>query len=199
MFRIYLIGMCAAWLGVAGIGFYFLSHPSDMDHQAYRALVEARRQPKKGMTGQGLLASQVREGPTKQVFYTKESNRLQSRLSSHRSQLRLDSREGGALELVEDFEGLTFIGQQCHPANVQPSIGRLTAEKATYTYRTGRLEAEQVQVAHYRLSIGVWPTSWADMYPFMRARANALRLSLFEGATWEASGFEVILSGEEAG
>ena len=147
---------------------------------------------------------QTRFKVSKQILYKKDLQRLQSRLASESSEVIFDPK-GKKSEVVEHFKELTCAMQEklidgsnqkeekdsSNQNDLQPKqyIRCLNAHDAIYSYQTGKLEAEEVDVAHYLIPGSLWPLSLDSFQPLLKGHAQKLQLSIFNELTLKAQGF----------
>lgn len=213
MFKKHLISFVS--LLVLFIFMYFwLFYSFSSDAQiAYQRLISFNDQFKlEQMKEDGRFTQQTREQVSKQIIYKKDLNRLQSRLASEHSELIFSSK-GNHSELVEHFNGLICVMQEKlmdAPKHLNPEgsssqnllqpnqyIRCLKAHEALYSYKTGQLEAEAVEIEHYLVPGLLYPPTLDAYHPLFRGRAQRLQLSLFKEPTLKAQGFQAAFHDRE--
>lgn len=206
MFKRHVITLTLLWLLVAFACFWILHAFSPDAQLAYQRLMNFSDQVKKEqIKEQASPTQQIRHQVSKQVLYNKEGQRLQSRLTSDYSELTLNLK-GEDTQLVEHFRGLACALQeklidtpkQEGPVDAssqevsqpQQYLRCLKAREAAYSYKTGQLEAEEVDVAHYLIPGFHWTESLDAFQPLLKGRAEKLQLSMFKERTFKAQGFQ---------
>jgi hypothetical protein len=207
MFKRQLISLTLLWL-ILVFGVFRLLHTFSPETQiAYQQLMNFSDGIEKEKLEEGKKSSptqQTRYQVSKQIFYKKEAQRLQSRLASEHSELIFNPK-GKEAELVEHFKGLTCAIQEKFmdasndermknadlTDNLLPKqcIRYLKAQEAVYSYKTGQLDAEEVEVAHYLVPGLVWQLSLDPFSPLLLGHAQKLQLSMFKELTLKAQGF----------
>ena len=127
---------------------------------------------------------------------------MESRFVSERSDLIFDPKLEGT-ELVEHFQGLVGIMQekfidhskekdQMNSSNLtlKQYVRFLKTDQAHYTYKTGLLKTDQVEIAHYVLTGKDWPHLLSTFNPIIQGHAQSLQLSVAKGADLKAQGFQ---------
>jgi hypothetical protein len=206
MFKRHVITLTFLWLLVAFACFWILHAFSPDAQLAYQRLMNFSDQVKKEQSKeQASPTQQIRHQVSKQIFYNKEGQRLQSRLVGDYSELTLNLK-GEEPQLVERFRGLACALQEKlidapkhegqgdtssqEPSQPQQYLRCFKAQEADYSYKTGRLEAEEVEVAHYLIPGFHWPESFDAFQPLLQGRAEKLQLSMFKERTFKAEGFQ---------
>lgn len=204
MFKRYLAGWIFVWLllvlGCIGMLYNFSSESKI----AYQQLMNEGDQAGKGQEENG-PAQQARHQVSKQILYQKGLQRMQVRLASDSSDLIYSKKEG---KFVERFKSLTCTMQEkmIHASNVDESsqetstpaettqqmVRQLKAGEALYSYKSGQLEAQEVEIAHFLLPGTQWPQSLDDAAPLFQGKAHTVELSLFKEPTLKAQGFQAI-------
>lgn len=203
MFKKHLINLAVMWLIV--VFFYFLVFRTTSldDQMAYQSLMQFNTQvEKEQMKEEARATQQTRYQVSKQIFYKEDLHRLQSRLSSESSELIFNSK-GERAELVEYFKELSCVMQEkfidestsqkdAVASDLQPKqyIRCFNAHQGVYFYKTGQLEAEDVEVAHYLVPGILWPASLNGVHPLLQGQAQKLQLSLFKEPSFRAQGFQ---------
>lgn len=210
MFKKHLISIVLVWLllVVGCIGLLYRSS-SDAGFEYQRLISYSDQAKKERMQENAHSTRQVRQQVSKQILYKKGEDRLQTRLISTESDLVYTKKEG---ELVEQFKELTCITQDelidvPHPnlegeafstEIAQQMIRQLKAQEAVYSYKSGKLEAKEVEVAHYLLPGHLCPASLEGHQPLVQGKAQGLQLSLFKEPTVQAQGFQAIFHNWES-
>jgi hypothetical protein len=196
MFKKHLISLVFIW-GILVSGCFWLLYTLSSEAQiSYQRLMnDSNDQAKKeNRREKSHLTQQARHQVSKQILYKKGLYRMQSRLASDYSDLTYSRKEG---ELVENFKGLTCAMQEelitalDHEGN-QQLIREFKAKEAIYSYKSGQLEGQEVEVAHYLLPEHLWPESFDSIQPLLQGRAKTIQLSLFEEPHMKAEGFQAI-------
>lgn len=208
MFKKHLISLALLWSILFLSGFWFLYSSSSKAAQAYQELMNYSDQVKKERGQEKLhTTQQMRYQVSKQIVYKKEQQRMESRFTSESSDLAYSKREG---ELVEHFKHLTCMMQEKLiiasnreaeanvPAIEQPQqvIRQFKADEAIYSYKSGQLEAEAVEVVHYLISSHLWPQTLENFHPFFQGSADSIQLLLFKESSLKAQGFQAIFQME---
>ncbi len=207
MFKKHVIGLTIVWLALVGTSFWLLRTCSPDAQLAYQQLVYVGDQNQTGKINEKISpAQQTREKVSKQILYKKDSERLQSRLVSEHSDLILESKEK-EMQVVERFQDLTCAIQEklVHhaPENSQETqlfvedngqikqyVRYLKAHEAVYCYKTGQLEAENVEVIHYLIPGAFWPASLENFHPILQGNAKKLQLTMFKERHLKAQDFQ---------
>lgn len=195
MFRKRIFLLIFLWLALVSVGVKLFRSPSHHAMRDYRRLMTLSEEQKKEERGHLKNAKQIREHVSKQILYTQNQQRLQSRLSSDHSELLID-RKGKGFEIIECFNGLHCIMQEKLEGNaiqLHQFVRHLIAKHATYSYATGKLHAEDVLLSRYFLSNPSWSDSLIDQDPLLRGHAQSVDLSLFGTPTLHAHGFQATL------
>lgn len=198
MFKRYLIGLLSSW----GVGIcvcvWLLNLFSPQAYETYQHLMSLNAQNKKEKgEKERRFVKQTRDQVSKQIFYKKDAQRLQSRLMSESSVLIWDTKGEGA-ELVEHFNKLSCAMQdKLIDDHSQQTIRYVKAQEALYSYKTGQLEAKHVEIAHYLISETLWPVSFDSFQPFFQGQAQKLQLSLLKEPNLKAEGFQAVLNYED--
>ena len=206
MFRIPIISLVALWVICVFAYFAFVGTPSANDEIAYQNLMGFSDHTKELQVQQEERPTrQTRHQISKQILYKKDCNRMQSRLYSEQSELVYD-RLDGKRELIEHFNGLVCTMQEklinvsknkdgleissfeCPPT--KQYFRHLNASQAIYSYKSGQLEAEGVEVAHYLIPGDQWPFSFHSFHPLMQGEAQKIQLLLFKEPSLKAQGFQ---------
>lgn len=208
MFKRQFISLAILWLILAFACFWVFRNPSSDHRMAYQRLMSLSDQAKTDQMKEEMRPTQqTRYQVSKQILYKKDKDRLQSRLFSEGSELIFDPK-GDEAELVEHFQGLTCAMQEKlidtskngsnndsdSPESLQSKqyIRTLKASDAIYSYKTGQLEADVVEVKHYLISGISFPISLDPFHPILQGRAQKLQLSLFKEPNLKAQGFQAI-------
>ena len=209
MFRKQLISMIFVWL-LAFCACLWIFHSSSEEAEIeYQRLIslsdqakEERKREAKGNT------QQTRYQVAKQILYKKEGLRMESRLSSDQSELVFNHVEGKG-EFFEHFKGLvctmqeqlidksknqdkleTAFSENFHPRQY---IRCMNAREAVYSYKSGLLEADHVQVSHYLIDGHKFPIEIDGQAPLMKGEAAKVRLSLLKETSLKAEDFQATL------
>jgi hypothetical protein len=201
MFNRYLIIAVFLWLivaiGSAWMVFFTFSHAE----AKYSDLMAVSDQHKKKQSikpdGE---TRQTRTHVSKQIILNRGTYRDQSRLASEKSELVLHNR-GEGVELIEYFEDINCIQQEkLFLANQGGSseedggkseqlVRQLAAQEAIYSYRTGLLEAKDVEFTRFLCPGNAWPGGDDFQLPLMRGKASTIAIKLSEEPTFKAEGF----------
>lgn len=146
---------------------------------------------------------------SKQILYNQDSQRLQSRLSGKSSELMLDQTEKG-MEIVEDFKDIQCTMQEnffLAETNQNPSleekntgdfsrqlVRHLSADKASYSYRKGRLFIQDVEMTRYVFPGVSWPSNLTQGKTILKGRANSVEVDLLQKPAFQASGLKATLN-----
>lgn len=200
MFKKHVIFFGLIWflLVLGCIGLLYTS--SSSAKLTYQRLMSYSDQAKKESVQEYVSSNQqVRQQVSKQILYKKGKDRLQIRLTSAESDLVYSKNEG---ELVEQFKDLTCIMQDelidTYNNNkpdsdiAQHMVRQFRAQQAVYSYKSGQLEAKEVEIADYLLPEKRFPLSLEDDQPFIRGTAGTLQFSLFKEPSMQAQGFQAI-------
>jgi hypothetical protein len=143
---------------------------------------------------------QKRSNVSKQILYTKDGQRLQSRLTSDHSELVLDQKENRT-ELIESFENVIFTMQEklFTEKDLDESernreafssshqlVRHLVAQKATYFYKNGQLEAKDVELSRYQLPEHHWIELLSAGRPLFKGHAESIQLSILHSPSFRA-------------
>ena len=200
MFRKQFVCVVLGWLLSVLACFWFLHDSSEEAELAYKSLMSISDQAKeKGAKKDGEPVQQTRYEVGKQMIYTKEGKRMQSRLSSDKSELVFDQHAGKG-DFVEHFTRLTCAMQE---KPIKEGHGQhlrlLKALQATYSYKSGRLDAQEVALSDYLIPGEQWPVSLDPFSPFLQGQAEKVHLSLFKEPSLKAEGFQATLYDWEGG
>ncbi|MDP1879592.1 MAG: hypothetical protein Q8K60_01470 [Parachlamydiaceae bacterium] len=140
---------------------------------------------------------QVRQKVSKQFLYTKDGHRLESRVESEQSELLLDTSSQGS-EMVEHFQGIIctmqedfFYGKNdAQEKKAMQLIRHFQAKNAIYSYKTGQLNALDVELSRYLLPEHFWPSSFISDSPLLKGEAQSVQVSLFHRTTFKARGLQ---------
>jgi len=203
MFKKQVISTFLIWLLVV-LGCFKLLYTSSSDVDiAYQRLMGYSAQIKQEQEQDNIRSTrQTREQVSKQIFYKKGDERLQTVLRSVESFLDYSKQDG---EFVEHFKGLTCIMQEklvdlsdppievVAPIEVaEQMIRQLQAQEAIYSYTSGKLNAKEVEIAHYLFPGHECPHSLKGFHPILQGKALTLQLSLFQEPNMQAQGFQAI-------
>lgn len=192
MFKKHLVSALCIWFILILGCIKLLYAPSFDAKMAYRCLMHDGDEAKKELK-EGNSTQQTRQQVSKQILYQKGLHRLQSRLISNDSEIIYSKKEG---ELIERFRALTCTMQeelkQASTESAEQIIRQFKAEEAIYSYKSGQLEAEEVEVAHYLLPGEAWPDSMDNCQPILQGQARTIHLSLFKDPNLKAQGFQAI-------
>jgi hypothetical protein len=206
MFKRQLIGLTLLWLISVFVCFWIFHTFSPNAQIAYQRLMNVSDDDNTDQIHEkASLTQQTRFQVSKQILYKKDEHRLQSRLMSEHSELSFDPK-GERKELVERFKSLVGVMQEKlmdtskneerKDSSLQSSLESkqyircLKANEAVYSYKTGLLEAGDVEVVHYLIPGLLWPLSLEPFSPLLKGRAQKLQLSLFQEMTFKAQGFQ---------
>jgi hypothetical protein len=197
MFKKHLLSLTLVWLILVFVCFWKLNILSPEAQMAYQRLMnlsdDAKEEKLQG--GAYSFTHQTRDQVSKQILYKKDLHRLQSRLFSDHSELIFDPK-GESSELIEHFKELACAMQEKIEGSTtsQPKqyIRYLKAQEAIYSYKTGQLEAEDVEIAHYLIPGLLWPLSFNSFPPLLKGRAQKFQLTIFKEMTIKAQGFQAI-------
>ena len=180
MFRRQLACIVLLWLLCVFACLWIWQSSSPQAELAYQRLMSMSDQSKEEHFKQNERpVQQTRHGVSKQIFYAKDGERLQSRLSSEKSEMVFDHRDGKG-ELREHFTDLTCVLQEkTEDAGHWQHIRRLKARQAVYSYKCGQLAAQDVVVADYLIPGGQWPVSYDHFSPIIQGQAQKVHVSLF--------------------
>lgn len=198
MFRRQLVSLILIWV-LCACGFYFVLHKGVPDAEiSYQLLMDLSDQVKVEESKQHKQpVQQTRYEVSKQMLYTKDNKRLQSRLSSEKSEL-VFNQQAGRGGLIEHFTGMTCAFQEMpRPEGDRHHFRQLKARKAIYFYKGGLLEAEDVAVADYLIPGEQWPESFDQFPPFLQGKAKRVDLSLFNETDMNGQGLQANVGEEE--
>lgn len=206
MFKRYLVSWIFVWLLLV-CGCVGLLYTSSSDSKiAYQRLMNEDHQDSHASTQEkGGALQQARNNVSKQILYQKGSQRTEVRLASDSSDLIYSKKDG---KFVERFNSMICTMQEkAIPApdskesnsptpmvsdSTQQVIRQLKAKEAFYSYKSGRLEANEVEIAHFLLPGTLWPQSLDQVTPLLQGKAKSVDLSLFKEPTLKAQGFQAI-------
>lgn len=181
---------------------YIFNFPSQAKREAYHSLIHAEAVKKEAAAPQEGAGRQKRVKVTKQIFYTKGGQRLQTRLLSEKSDLILESKEEGGefVELVKDLSCYVqdkFIEED---AVKKQHFRHLTAKEGAFHYKNGQLEASQVFLANYLLPAHLWPATIDSFSPFLEGNAKSIKFASFKGpALLKAQDFQAVFNHPDFG
>jgi hypothetical protein len=211
MFKGYVISSVSIWLAAVLASYWFFYTPSTEAREAYRQLMEYSDQSKKEFTkDQEQYTRQSRKQVSKQILYCQEGQRLQTRLNSAQSELVFGQKRAGT-ELVEHFQDVDCTQQEkvviaaVKNSNrdnasktdleaLQQMLRNVKAREAVYSYKTGKLEAQDVMLTRYLLPAGVWPVNFEGSVPLIKGRAKKIEFTFFNEPAVKAEGFQAILN-----
>lgn len=214
MFRKRIFFLIILWLALVLVGIRLFRTPSRHAIKDYQRLMAlSNREKKEGDEGNFYSTKQKRANVSKQILYTQDNQRLQSRFSSKHSELRIDRREKG-FELTEHFNDIECVMQEkllgssieeSHqeprisedPRETQQFIKHLIGKNATYFYKKGELQAEDVSLSRYCLTNHNWSDSFDSQDPLLCGHAKLIWISLFGTPLFKAYGFQATLNSEE--
>ena len=210
MFKKSVIISVFCWLVVVLVCLAVLYFFSSDAKNSYQQLMNYSDQAKKErLEDNDGSVQQSRQQVSKQILYKKGSDRLQIFLRGNESELIYSKKNG---ELVEQFKDLDCIMQDELvkaerteiAATLQEEIGQqmirqIKAQEAVYSYKTGKLEAQEMEVAHYLLPGCECPHSTDDCQPLFEGTAYRSQLSLFKEPSMQAQGFQAIFRDWESG
>ena len=207
MFKRHLISLVLLWLILVFACFWgFRSFSPDAQIAYQRLMNYSDRFANEQMKEEARHTRQTRDQVSKQILYKKDLHRLQSRLVSEHSELIFDTKGDGA-ELVEHFKEVACVMQEkfMHSENkagkdLTPQIDlelnqyvrSLKAHEAVYTYKTGQLMAEEVEIAHYYIPGILWPFSLDSFHPLFQGRAQKLQFCILKEPNLKAERFQAI-------
>lgn len=190
------------WVLLVLISLWAFYTPSLEAQKNYQLLMYGENQLEKDSSQvDGLPTQQTRYQVSKQIFYKKDSQRMQSRLTSEYSDLFFESKKNGA-ELVEHFKELTCTMQEELIENdllPEQYFRCLKAKEATYSYKSGQLEAVEVEITRYLLPTHRWPSTIDSFSPLLQGQAQKIQLSFLKEPLLKAQGFQAIFHHEEGG
>lgn len=200
MFRKQFACVILVWLLSVFACFWFLHDSSAEAELAYQRLMSMSDQTKKEHAKQEEEpVQQTRYEVGKQMICAKEGKRMQSRLSSDKSELVFDQQAGKG-DFVEHFTRLTCAMQE---KPLKEGHGQhlrlLKARQATYSYKSGQLDAQEVALSDYLIPGEQWPVSLDPFTPFLQGEAEKVNLSLFKEPSLKAEGFQATLYDWEGG
>ena len=201
MFRRQLACMVLLWFLCVFACLWMWQSASPQAELAYQRLMSMSDQSNEEHFKQNERpVQQTRQGVSKQIFYAKDGERRQSRLSSEKSEMVFDQRDGKG-ELSEHFSDLTCVLQEkTEDAGHGHHIRRLKARQAVYSYKSGQLEAQDVVVADYLIPGEQWPVSYDHFSPTIQGQAQKVHVSLFNRETAvKAQGFQGAFHDDEEG
>jgi hypothetical protein len=150
---------------------------------------------------------QTRTHVSKQIIFNRGSSRGQTRLASEKSQLVLHNR-GDGVELIEYFQDISCLQQErlflaenenssdkgatSNCSQSEQLVRQLFAKDAIYSYRTGQLEAKEVEFTRFLCPGHAWPGVDDLHSPLMRGIASTIAIKLSEEPTFKAEGFHAI-------
>lgn len=206
MYKTKLFILTFIWLILVLGSFWMLFSTSSESKIAYQCLINQHDKEKKERLKEEIRPmQQERLHVSKQILYTKGSDRMQSKLRSDSSHLFYSKQTG---ELTEEFKGLTCFLQdklihaskgddsnskETPLALTQQVVRHLKADEAFYSYKTGQLEANNVDIAHFLLPGTTCPDSLDQLSPIFTGKAQTLLLSLFKEPSLKAHGFQGVL------
>ncbi len=209
MFRKQLISMILAWLLAFSACLWFFRSSSVDAEKEYQRLIslgdqakEERKREEQGNT------QQSRYQVAKQILYKKDGLRMESRLSSDQSELVFNS-AGGKGEFIEHFKGLFCTMQEqlidqsknrnklekgfADHGHPKQYVRCMNAREAVYSYKSGLLEADHVQVSHYLIDGHKLPLNIDAQSSLMKGQATKMRLSLIKEPSMKAEDFQATL------
>ena len=207
MFKKHIISLTFVFFLFILGGVKFFMSSSKSGEKAYQRLVSlSDREKKKDSDESKTQTKQVRYHVSKQALYTKDGQRLQSRLLSDRSELIFDQTIKG-YELIEYFDKVTCTMQEKLYDNREqldsfeefsepPSqlVRHLIAQKATYFYRGGQLFAENVDLSRYLIPDETWSYSLVNSKPIFKGHAQSVQFSFIQAPVFKAQGLQVTLN-----
>lgn len=205
MFRKQLVILILIWFSLILACFVLFQTFSKGARFAYHQLIDYNDGVKNEQSED--RAKQTRYQVSKQILYKKDAHRLQSRLFSETSDLMFDLQGNGSefierlhdlsctmqervLEISKNSEGKPFSDPIVEP---QLFVRYLKADDALYFYKTGQLEAQEVEIAHYLVPGLLWPISLTPFEPLLQGRAQKLQLSMSKEIHLKAEGFQANL------
>jgi hypothetical protein len=147
-------------------------------HEEYLDIANRSRLSEEQDDVQQSPLQQKRKSVSKQALYSRNGKRMQARLSSSESELIYCRREG---ELVENFKELECIFQEfCSSDRENVSnhvVRKIKANRGSYSYRKGKLFAEDASLAEYFPEENEWPSIDNLSSPQLEGRAAKICLS----------------------
>lgn len=199
MFRKQLISMIALWFILVFACLWILRMTSSEAEKEYQNLMSLSDQAEEEEAKEeGRSTHQSRYQVGKQILYKKGSERMESRLASIQSELMFDP-HGGKGDLIEKFKGFECTMQEkkiCglkNQADSQQYIRFFKARQAVFSYKSGLLEAEKVEISHYLVPGHQWPEEFLSLPPHMKGDARKVQLSVFKEPSLKAEDFQASL------
>lgn len=203
MFKKQLTIFILTWLTLLLSCMTFLYYDWANAEVAYGSLMKDNSQMKKERSeDQEASSQQTRRQVSKQVIYTKGKDRLKIYLTGDESELIYLKKER---ELVERLKGVNCIIQDeliplvigdreetVSKETAKQMIRQLKAQEALYSYQKGKLEAKEMEIAHYLLPGFECPRSLEGIHPLFQGKAYRSQLSLFKEPSMQAQGFQAI-------
>jgi hypothetical protein len=193
-----ILVLCSVWI---------FCRPSAQAREAYDLLMSLNDQAKKEqIKKQFQVTQQTRHHVSKQFLYKQNQQRLQSRLTSEQSEL-VFKQKGQETELKEHFKEMTCTMQEEFAYSKEETTGLgpqpqqwvrcLKAHEALYSYQSGQLEAENVELKRYLIPGHAWPSTIQTFHPLFQGSAQTIALSLLREPAFQAQRFQATFySGE---
>lgn len=135
---------------------------------------------------------QKREQVSKQVLYTQNHQRLQTRLRSAASEL-VFHQNGSVRDFQEHFDQLNCEMQEKiyeRAGQKEQLVRSLRAEKGVYSYQTGKLEAGEVALSRLIVMGDQWPIVTEQTPLLFKGTAAKIQFSLFKELSFKAQGLQ---------
>lgn len=198
MFSRYLILALFLWLfvsfGSSWLVFFTSSHADAVYNDLMAVSDQQRKKRSNKPDGE---TRQTRTHVSKQIILNRGSYRDQSRLTSENSQLVLHNR-GEGVELIEYFQNINctqqeklFLGSsEVGGDKPEQLVRQLSAQEAIYSYRTGQLDAKDVEFTRFMCPGNLWPGVDDFQLPLMHGKASIIAIKLSDEPTFKAEGFQ---------
>ncbi len=155
------------------------SFPRDTEGY-YQLLEKIESSGKRG----DLLVKQMRKGVTKEIWYTKGSDRLQAILRSRDAELCLEQ-VGQSRQIVEYLHGVTAVVQElCYYEDLLPmqKVRFVQSKNAVYYYSQETLIADNVIMEEFTLPGHVLPETLPKVLKKTHTTAGQVELRFKEGS-----------------
>lgn len=166
-------------IGTAVVLGWVLFRTDEKSHEQYVALVGEANPGKLGKTNP-YTAQQQRKGVQKDLFFNRNGQRLQLRLTSKEATMVLEHTLDGT-QLIEKMQDVKCWMQEElleRQGQAYQTLRYLEADSATYFYKNDEVVASDVKVFRYTLPGHDLVIALAGQKPSMKGHADAVQFSM---------------------
>ena len=173
-----IIGLSAT-LACACVLAWSVFRVQEETHAEYAALL-GEANPGKAAKTTPYTAQQHRKGVQKELFYTRNGQRLQLRLTSKEAIMVLEHQPEGNFLIEKMNDVKCWMQEELSVSEGRPYqvLRYLEADTATYSYKNDEVVASDVKIYRYTLPGHELPKHFGGVKPSMKGHAEAVQFSM---------------------